>query len=266
MAAAELTPGDYEFFIEFDGLERSYELHVPPGYQGESVPLVLDFHGWYSNSSEQRWISGFLEKSDQEGFLVAWPQGWSQSWNAMSCCGEAMQLKLNDVGLAVAIVDAIAAQTPIDRTRVYATGLSNGGALSHLIGCRAADAFAAVAPVSFPLSVWADFQCQPSRPMPVRHFHGFFDFLVPYLDPGPSEFRSAPESFRDWASINDCRGRPTISFREGISFCSTHEQCDDDVEVTLCSIAGGHVLYQNLPQVSIPDLAWDFFQNFALEE
>jgi polyhydroxybutyrate depolymerase len=36
----------------------------------------------------------------------------------------------------------------IDAKRIYATGLSNGGAMAHLLGCRAADLFAATAPVS----------------------------------------------------------------------------------------------------------------------
>jgi len=38
----------------------------------------------------------------------------------------------------------------IDVKRVYATGLANGGVMSHWLGCDADDVFAAVAPVSGP--------------------------------------------------------------------------------------------------------------------
>ncbi len=263
---AGLDPGDYEFTILFDGLHRSYQVHVPESYRGDPVPLVLDFHVWTSNSNQQRSISGFLEKSEEKGFIVAWPQGWGElpSWNAVSCCGAAMVANLDDVGLAVAIVDEIVSMTGIDRDHVYATGLSNGGALSHYLACEAADVFAAVAPVSYPLPVWYDEQCQPQRPIAVIHFHGFHDIFVPYLDLRPNLVRSAPESFHDWASINDCPDRPTTTYQENLSFCRTYDQCLNDVEVTLCSISGGHVLYFNRGDIDIAAIAWEFLSQFSL--
>lgn len=45
------------------------------------APLVLDFHGWTSNSMEEQkggsdmLGSGWAAKSDEVGFLVVYPQG-----------------------------------------------------------------------------------------------------------------------------------------------------------------------------------------------
>lgn len=57
----------------------------------------------------------------------------------------------------------LAARYNIDRTRIYANGLSNGGGMSYRLACQLAGRIAAVGSVSgaylFPLSA-----CQPSRP------------------------------------------------------------------------------------------------------
>jgi polyhydroxybutyrate depolymerase len=136
-AAAELLPGDYLFTLTHDGWPREYELHVPPGYSGAPVPLVVDLHGWGVGSTAQSNFSGFREKSDLEGFLVAWPQGLGDlpSWNAGECCGFAVQNDIDDVGFARAVVADVAARTAIDSSRVYATGQSNGGGMTQRLGC-----------------------------------------------------------------------------------------------------------------------------------
>ena len=82
-AFAQSGPGDYSRSIVFDGLTRTYDVHVPASYvAGSSVPLVLDFHGYTSNSSAQAAMSGFRAVSDAENFIVAYPQGFANSWNA----------------------------------------------------------------------------------------------------------------------------------------------------------------------------------------
>jgi polyhydroxybutyrate depolymerase len=140
--------------MRFGGLNRSYDIHIPSSYDGlTSVPLVLDFHGFGSNKEQQALISGFIEKSGEEGFIVVHPQGFQNSWNSeFICCGSALDENIDDEGFTRAIVDEISGALNIDRGRVYATGLSDGGAFSHFLACEAADVFAAVAPVSFPLA------------------------------------------------------------------------------------------------------------------
>ena len=134
-ARAALAPGESHREMELDGVTRHYRVWVPAGYDGSvPVPLVLDFHGFTSNDVQQALISGFRQVADVEGFIVIHPLGVGSSWNAGDlCCGQALQQGIDDVGFARAIVDATAAEANIDRRRVYATGLSNGGAMSHRI-------------------------------------------------------------------------------------------------------------------------------------
>ncbi|MBW2457059.1 MAG: prolyl oligopeptidase family serine peptidase [Deltaproteobacteria bacterium] len=261
-----LAPGKETYTIQFGGIERQYDLQVPLSYDHSApIPLVLDFHGYMSDNWQQAFISGFADKSQDEGFAVAWPNGFgvSKSWNAGDyCCGQAQSQGLDDVGLAKAIVQQISDAMCIDPKRIYATGISNGGALSHRLACEAADVFAAVAPVAYPLDFNPLSQCQPSRPIAVMHLHGLTDPLVLY----GGGLNSVPvvDSFAYWAQANTCSDAAEVSYSKGNSECLTHDSCDGAVEVTLCSVNGGHILYTNLDNVPIADLAWDFLSSYTL--
>jgi polyhydroxybutyrate depolymerase len=266
-ASAQLAPGLHALSIDFGGLTRLYDVYVPARYDGATpAPLVLDFHGFTHDKDAQREKSGFDRTADTAGFLVAYPQGFGllASWNTPTCCGEAQRLGLDDVGLAVAIVDAIAAATPIDRRRVFATGHSNGGALAHLLACRRADVFAAVAPVAFPLPVSPASDCQPSRGVPVLHFHGFSDPSIPFSTTSSIAPYSAPGSLVAWATIDQCTSAPNVFFRTGGSFCGGLTGCRDGAAALLCALRGDHALYENTDGVPIADVMWAVLSRYAL--
>lgn len=227
--------------LEHDGVTRSYELHVPPGYDGESpLPLVLNFHGFTSNGPDQQSFSNMNVTADSEGFVVAYPNGLDDSWNAGICCGRSATGNVDDVGFARAIVEDIRGRGCIDEARVYATGMSNGGFLSHRLACEAADVFAAVAPVAAVLGI-DEAACTPSRPIPVIHLHGTGDMLVPYEGGGLAGSQSVEDSIDGWRDRNGCTGERDVSYQNGDATCVSYERCDADTSVTLCTIEGaGH--------------------------
>lgn len=284
-ALAALAPGDHlnQSFV-FDGATRLYDVHVPLSYDGSTpVPLVLDFHGYSSNKFQQAAISGMKARADAAGFIVVHPQGLfgqpddpeavnlpdGPSWNAGICCGKAVTTQVDDVGFVRTLVEALAAEGNIDRTRVYATGLSNGGAMSQALACNAADLFAAAAPLAFPIPFDPPTACQPSRPIPVMNFMGLTDALVPY--DGNGFTISAAASFAQWRANDGC-GSDSVeeTVVTGTSRCETDTSCAAGVEVALCSINStfpppfaGHVLYVN-PDLVLADVAWDFLSRFSL--
>lgn len=142
-AVAALLAGNHPRTLPFGGLTRTYQVHVPASYDGSVVvPLVMDFHGFTSNGGQQAALSGMVQLSDREGFIVAHPDGVNNAWNVGLCCGNA---GIDDVGFIRAVVAAIGAEANVDPQRIYATGLSNGGAISQRLACEAADLFAAAA-------------------------------------------------------------------------------------------------------------------------
>jgi polyhydroxybutyrate depolymerase len=252
--------------LQFGGQTRSYILHVPPSYTGKfPVPLVIDMHGWTSTAAMQALISGFRQKSDEEGFLVAWPQGLNNSWNAMDCCPPSFLSGVDDVGFIKALASEIATLGYIDPSRVYVTGLSNGGSMSHRLACDAADVFAAAAPVSYPLDATTT-RCDPVRPITVAHFHGLNDMQVPYAGGGPFNdrfgggafnFMPAQQSLTTWAQINACTDTRQTLDLGGQNRCETFDTCAAGVHATLCSLEGSHVLYLTQSALNIADYAWD---------
>jgi polyhydroxybutyrate depolymerase len=187
------------------------------------------------------------------------------SWNAGTCCGRAASEGLDDVGLLRAFVADISTALCIDRRRVYATGMSNGGYMSHRLGCEAADLFAAVAPVAGAMGIP---DCAPSRPMPLIAFHGLQDGLVPY-----AEGRAALDL---WLDLNGCAGEPART-DFGASYCETWTGCAEGIDVAFCTLdpmghcwpGGSSALclafigpYND--DINANEAMWEFFSRFPL--
>ena len=248
-----------------DGAARSYLLQVPACYRrysGDPIPLVVDLHGYTYSGSSQSDLSGFKKLSESECFIVAWPNGLYNSWNTGGgCCGDAAANDVDDVGAIIAIVDQLKSRYNIDPNRVYATGLSNGGAMSHWLNTWASDVFAAVVPYACP--PLEDPKTQAVNPNSVLIFQAYDDTLVPYNGGGIGSFVSAEAGFENWKQANGCVGEPVETWRSGDSNCKAYTNCDDGTEVVLCSVPGDHYIYDNI-STSITQMGWDFMSRFTL--
>jgi polyhydroxybutyrate depolymerase len=257
------VPGDYPpnpssaNFLTISGLagqgnrQRGYKVHVPKGYDPKvPAPVLYAFHGFMQ--SAPLFVvngTGFIPKSDQEGFILVMPNGiqddgFGGSWNAGVCCGVAAAQKLDDVGFVRAIHAEIQKHLNVDAQRVYATGLSNGGFMTHRLGCEASDLFAAIAPVAGSIGTAElgstgtnrdpDFkQCTPTKRIAVLMVHGDADGIVPYAGMKPS--------LDHWARANACQTTTEPAPQPasgGDTTCVTYPGCDG-VEVTGCSVKGG---------------------------
>ncbi len=270
VASAAIAPGNYIRTLGFGGVERNYRLHVPTGYDGtREVPLLVNVHGFTSNAEQQEVVSQAVPLADAHGFVVVHPNGIANAWNAGICCGNA---DTDDVGFLRTVIEDVAAQARIDRRRIYVTGLSNGGAMSHRMACEAADLIAAAAPMAFPIAYSPITDCQPSRPIAVLSGFGLTDTLVPYEG---GSFGSAAGTFARWKELNGCSSAtPDATVVTGDSRCETYTQCADGVETGLCSVFAntligtpfeGHVLYFN-PDLDLSKTIWDFVSRFELPD
>jgi polyhydroxybutyrate depolymerase len=257
-----LMPGSTTEMMEHDGQQRMYLLHVPTKYDAtKGTPLVIDIHGLNDNATNFQRETGWMEKGEAEGFIVVHPNGLGTSWNGGTlCCGSSMSSGVDDEGFIREIVKTIAMKGCIDPARVYVTGLSNGGAMSHLLACKAADVFAASAPVSMANGT---VPCEPSRPISMIMFRGTQDNTVPYGGGGVSyggPFPSAQDDLDQWKMLDMCTG-DAMDTHDGLCKTYSGEQCKDGVEVTMCSPAAGHVLYSAAAQqmIPVPDVVWEAF-------
>jgi len=132
-------------------------------------------HGGFGTGAQAERAYHWDSEADAGHFLVAYPDGLMRAWNAGSCCGEPQHANTDDVGFINAMVGAIEQEIPIDRARVYATGMSNGAMMALRLGCQT-DTFAAIAPVAGTLLT----DCSGARPTSVLQIHGTADERVPY--------------------------------------------------------------------------------------
>ncbi len=243
--------GDHLVTLTSSGLPRFAELHVPSSYDpAQGAMLVVNLHGYGSNGPEQIVFTKMNGHADARHFLVAYPEGVGapgpQSWNAGDCCGVAWTNSVDDIAFIRKLVERLENDYCIDPRRIYATGFSNGGFLSHRIACDLSDLFAAVAPVSGVLGI-DPAQCSPKRPVPIMHFHGTLDPLEPYQGgapfspglPGPLKFRSVAATLAVWRQRNGCSDQSTPFYQQGDTTCLRWAACTPGGVVQLCTIDGG---------------------------
>jgi polyhydroxybutyrate depolymerase len=256
--------------VSVGGQTRVGHLHVPPGYAPtRATPLVVNFHGYTDDGAKQDALSKMNAKSDAAGFLAVEPDGIDNSWNAGACCGNAVSKKVDDVAFVAKLLDAIQDKACVDPKRIFATGMSNGGFLSHRLGCEMADRFAAIAPVAGVMGVST---CNPTRRMPVMEFHGTSDPVVPYGGNAFINYPSVDTTIKGWADRGGCATTTKEIFRKGDAHCVTYDGCKDGVEVTLCTIDGGGHTWPGgtggvgkiSTDLSATDAMWDFFQKHPL--
>ncbi len=224
--------------MTFDGLDRTWLMHVPPGVGGR-VPLVFSFHGLRTTAALQRYISEMDPAADAHGYVVVYPEGTGpsldESWNAGNCCESAAQNDVDDVGFTLAILDRLRAPLCVDARRVYAAGLSNGGHMVYRLACEAADTFAAVASVA---GVETTFPCTPSRPISLLHIHGDANPVVNYTF-GIDGIHGAHRSVSDFAGFDGCGESTSVVYQNGVVTCTTRAGCAGGTDVELCTVAGG---------------------------
>lgn len=229
--AAPLTGAQSLHHINFGGLDRTYRLYRPAGLPA-SAPLVVMLHGGFGSAEQAEKSYGWDDLAEHAKFVVAYPDGVALAWNVGGCCGQPAKQNIDDVGF----VNAVVADVPgVDRGRVYATGMSNGGMMAFALACNS-DAFAAIGPVAA-----TQLSCPNPRPTSVMHIHGTADRMIRY-DGGPgmgfAHINGPPVRDIDasWRSVDRC-AEPTVETDRGVA--TSTATCPDNREVVLSTVDGG---------------------------
>jgi len=117
-ATVTIKPGDNNQMLMAGGVQRTYLVHAPPGYTGKTaVPVVFDFHGLSGTGAQQKALSRWDKVGDSEGFIMVYPDGIDNAWNAGLCCTD--DKTIDDVGFVRAIITALQSDACIDPKRIY---------------------------------------------------------------------------------------------------------------------------------------------------
>ncbi|MCP2507777.1 MAG: hypothetical protein NLN64_05755 [Candidatus Thalassarchaeaceae archaeon] len=285
--------------INHDNISRCWQTHIPDNLPiNSSVPLIIDLHGFGSDSTEHRKLSDFNTIADEYGAIVVYPDGvtnqnsWdteaNQGWNAGWCCADPAINDVDDVGFIEQMVEIAILKHNIDSTRIYLSGWSNGCAMAQRMAMDSSHIFAAVGCMSFYLV--SDENANYS-PIPIMEVHGFLDQIVLYessilsvpfnqgswTDPEAIE-TGAIENMYEWGEYNGCSGDLNTFELNALYSIQGFDNCTNGTEVRLMTIyAAQHNPYaKNLDRGPISSIfqgtqglvqssfiVWDFISQYS---
>jgi poly(3-hydroxybutyrate) depolymerase len=213
--------------IDVGGTMRDYILRLPDGYD-PSVPhrIVFAFHGGAGSAVQ-------VDNGDPPNTGLD-PTGpyygiKAESVDTIFVAGQAVGTwstsNMNDVDYVKALVAELEGKLCIDQSRIFATGFSMGGIMTiNNVGCKLADVFRAIAPMSGQIQ-----DCPGSAPIPYWSSHGTGDTTIT-IDKG----RAARDEF---VARNGCETTTLPSEPAG---CVKYQGCTTGYPVEWCEFDGVH--------------------------
>jgi len=171
-AGKPVAPGQALVCPVPDQVDRAFDLQIPGGWDGKSpLPVLVAFHGGGGNRRSSVRVScpGGDESSpgcisaqaSARGIAVVRPDGTGsrplrnvRTWNAgggrdgLNCAsGPACKSGVDDMAYFDELMAEVKQVIPVDPKRLFLTGISNGGAISHRLACERSDQIAAIVAV-----------------------------------------------------------------------------------------------------------------------
>ena len=212
-ASGRLSSGD---FTGPAGTQH-YELFVPSRHRARARAVVVALHGCTQNADTFRRLSRWDALAEAKRFIVVFPEqdpkdNYFKCWNFFLPAH--MHRGSGEPARIAGLTRSVARKYRVDRRRVYAAGLSAGGAMASVMGATYPDLFAAIGigsgceyaatatcagfksadPVAAGRQAYAEMGSR-ARPMPFIAFQGDADTTVPPVN--------ADQLVQQWLTTDD---------------------------------------------------------------
>lgn len=296
------TTGDLRHAeMTWEGRARSWLLYTPVRLE-HLTPLVFALPGSGQSAEQLRTATnfGFEALADRKGFLLIYAEAWQEGswlgpeWN--DCRRNTHQPahleNVDDVGFVLQVLEATAREAPVDRVRVYAAGVSDGGHMAYRLATEHPDVFAAIAAIVAQQPDPGNNGCiDPRGPISVLVMNGTDDPIIPYAG-GEASFhgwfsagkvQSTDGTISHWKRVNGIDARsardelPDRDPEDGSTVVRELWRAPSGREVVLYSIVvGGHSIpggYRDAPDfllgttnrdIDATEEIWTFFERHSL--
>tara|TARA_A100001388_G_scaffold208448_1_gene158996 strand:- start:15 stop:965 length:951 start_codon:yes stop_codon:yes gene_type:complete len=223
--------------LKHDNLNRFYYIYTPNNLDtNQSIPVLFAFHGYGSSAMRHLSYTNYFLLADSGNFIVVYPQGattatLSSHWNVG---GWTSKSTIDDLDFIDTVIGLVKDKIQIDETRIYSSGMSNGGYMGYHLACNLSSKFAAIASVTGSMTNSTYDDCNPMHPTPILQIHGLLDFVVPYN--GNAGSKSIPDVIDYWVNYNSCGEVPDKIIKyDNYSLISyeTYINCLNNVNVKL---------------------------------
>ena len=223
--------------LKHDNLDRFYYVYTPSNLDSnESIPVLFAFHGYGSSAMRHLNYTNYFPLADSNNFIVIYPQGattatLSTHWNVG---GWTSKSTIDDLDFVDTVISLLKDKIQIDETRIYSSGMSNGGYMGYHLACNLSSKFAAIASVTGSMTNDTFNECDPTHPTPILQIHGLLDFIVPY--DGNAGSKSIPDVINYWVNYNSCNLDPETLIKYddySLVVYETYSNCLNDVNVKL---------------------------------
>ena len=287
-----------------DGREREYRIHVPIAVrERKKIPLVVCLHGGGGNA-DQGSKMGLTAVADRHGFIALYPGAIDRHWNdgRNSTLYVEHDKHVDDAAFIIDVIERVKNDHDVDESRVFVTGVSNGGFMTQRLAIEHSETFAAAAVVIASMGKPLKARFTPKHPVSIAFLNGTADPFIPFeggpvtvtLFPKLNQLRRTTEARRGfciatddavsmWVKRNGVRAKPRV---QKIADKNTEDGChvelhlwtggDRGTAVALYKvIGGGHTLpggIQYLPEKVVGktnqdidgfEEIWGFFVKFA---
>ena len=186
--------------------KREAKIVAPKNYDlKKKYPFILSLHGYGSSSRGQLRFFPLADLAEKHGFIYCAPDAVDRSWNATEACCD-WRGKVDDSKYLRGLIESAMRKYSIDRSRIYVTGLSNGGFMSYRMAHDHSDLIAAIVPFAgVGHKTWPS---KPKKSVSVLHIHGTKDSTIKWnggtTRSSSTSYPGAEENFNKWKQFNRC--------------------------------------------------------------
>lgn len=183
--------------LEVNGVTREFYVYVPTAFRGETdaaLPLVVAFHGGGGSGEEFGTRTAWYKVAEEKGFICVFPTG-SRRYVSIQANNFTPRSGWSaaDLPFFKAMYDFLLENYPVDATRVYTTGQSQGSMMSQEV----VGAYPELLAAATACSTFTDFAAaevtNPDVKLPMMWSIGMKDKYGPYSEERDAEIMGLME-------------------------------------------------------------------------
>lgn len=200
--------------VTVDGVDREYVV-FGADRAADPAPVVFVFHGGGGSALRIAGRTEFHKRAQRDGAITVYPDKSGSRWNDGR---ETTADTGDDLAFVEAMISDLHQRHGVDRQRLYAMGVSNGGIFMQRLGCARGGMFRALSSIAANMAGPLASDCAPARPVSFLMINGTADSAVPWragelgrplgIFGAGGHVRSTPDTIRHWQRNADCAPRP----------------------------------------------------------